>query len=46
MLHSPNYIDNMNSFRRQSSEDKSGVGCAESAPFVNDAECAVASQTH
>jgi len=45
VLHSPNCVDNTDQFASQSSEVKRGVGRAESAPFVNNADCAVASQT-
>jgi len=45
MLHSPNCIDNTDRFGSQSSEVIRGVGPAENAPFVNNAECAVTSQT-
>ena len=44
VLHSPNCIDNTDRFGSQNSEVKRGVGRAESAPFVNIAECAVTSQ--
>ena len=45
ILHSPNYIDSSYHFGSESSEFDRGVDRAESAPFVNNAECAVTSQT-
>ena len=45
VLHSLNCVDNSDRFASQSSQSKTGVTRAESAPLVNIAECAVPSQT-
>ena len=45
MLHSLNCVDNSDRFASQSSQSKTGVARAESAPIVNIAECPVPSQT-